>query len=85
MVSTLGGVDFYQYPSDGGYLTLDVKYRAAFGSVIGALFTFTVVATFVWGGLAMALRTMLSDDEDAIDLTKADAPPESVVIQESGD
>jgi len=44
-----------------------------------------VVATFVWGGLAMALRTMLSDDEDAIDLTKADAPPESVVIQESGD
>jgi len=85
MVSTLGGVDFYPYPSDGGYLTLNVKYRAAFGSVIGALFTFTLVATFVWGGLAVALRTMLSDDEAVIDLTKSDGPPDSVVIQESGD
>ena len=39
-------------------------YRAAFGSVFGAFFTFTLVATFVWGGLAVALRIMLSDDED---------------------
>ena len=34
------------------------------GSVFGAFFTFTVVATFVWGGLAVALRIMLSDDDD---------------------
>ena len=84
-IGTLGGADFYQYPADGAYYVLDVSYRAAFGSVLGALFTFTLVATFVWGGLAVALRTMLSDDEDAIDLTKDDAPPASVVIQESED
>ena len=63
-VSTLGGADLYQYPADGDYYVLDVTYRAAFGSVFGAFFTFTLVATFVWGGLAVALRIMLSDDED---------------------
>ena len=42
------------------YYELEVTYRAAFGSVPGAFFTFTVVATFVWGGLAVALRIMLS-------------------------
>ena len=63
-VSTLGGTDLYQYPTDEPYYTLEVTYRAAFGSVPGAFFTFTVVATFVWGGLAVALRIMLSDDDD---------------------
>jgi hypothetical protein len=66
MVSTLSGADFYQYPADGGYYTLDISYRAAFGSVFGALFTFTVVAGFVWGGLAVALRIMLVGDEDKV-------------------
>ena len=66
-VSTLGGADLYQYPADGHYFVLDVTYRAAFGSVIGSLFTFTLVASFVWGGLAVALRIMLSDeDEDKV-------------------
>ena len=45
---------------------LDITYRAAFGSVFGAFFTFSLVATFVWGGLAVALRIMLSDDEDKV-------------------
>ena len=46
---------------------LEVNYRAAFGSVFGAFFTFSLVATFVWGGLAVALRIMLSDeDEDKV-------------------
>jgi hypothetical protein len=66
MVSTLSGADFYPYPADGGYYTLDISYRAAFGSVFGALFTFGLVATFVWGGLAVALRIMLGDDEDKV-------------------
>ncbi|MDP6195517.1 MAG: M14 family zinc carboxypeptidase [Candidatus Poseidonia sp.] len=61
-VSTLGGADLYQYPADGDYYVLEVSYRAAFGSVFGAFFTFTLVATFVWGGLAVALRIMLGDD-----------------------
>jgi hypothetical protein len=65
-VATLGGADLYQYPADGDYFVLDVTYRAAFGSVIGSLFTFTLVASFVWGGLAVALRIMLSDDEDKV-------------------
>ena len=65
-VSTLGGADLYQYPADGHYFVLDISYRAAFGSVFGAFFTFTLVATFVWGGLAVALRIMLSDDEDKV-------------------
>ena len=65
-VHTLGGADLYQYPGDGEYFVLDVSYRAAFGSVFGAFFTFTLVATFVWGGLAVALRIMLSDDEEKV-------------------
>ncbi len=65
-VSTLGGADLYQYPAEGAYYVLDVSYRAAFGSVIGSLFTFTLVAGFVWGGLAVALRIMLSDEEDKV-------------------
>ena len=65
-VSTLGGSDLNQYPADGKYYTLEITYRAAFGSVFGAFFTFSLVATFVWGGLAVALRIMLSDDEDKV-------------------
>ena len=65
-VSTLGGADLYQYPADGHYFILDVTYRAAFGSVIGSLFTFSLVAGFVWGGLAVSLRIMLSDEEDKV-------------------
>ena len=65
-LSTLGGINLYQYPGDGDYFVLDVTYRAAFGSVFGAFFTFSLVATFVWGGLAVALRIMLSDDEDKV-------------------
>jgi hypothetical protein len=64
MVSTLGGADLFLYPSDGSYYVLDVTYRAAFGNLAGALFTFTLVATFVWGGLAVALRIMLTGDDE---------------------
>ena len=63
--ATLGGTDLYQYPTDELYATLEVSYRAAFGSVPGAFFTFTVVATFVWGGFCRP-RIMLSDDDDTV-------------------
>lgn len=62
-VSTLSGADFYQYPANGEYYTMQITYRAAFGSFFGAMFMFTVVATFVWGGLAVALRIMLNPEE----------------------
>jgi len=83
-VATLGGADFYQYPDDGDYYVLDVTYRAAFGSVAGALFTFSLVATFVWGGLAVALRTMLGTDED-VDLTQPEtAEAKDAAIENDG-
>ena len=63
MVSTLSGADLYQYPANGDYYTLDITYRAAFGSFFGAMFMFTVVGTFVWGGLAVSLRIMLNPEE----------------------
>ncbi len=71
-VTTLAGSDFYQYPSDGDYYTLDLSYRAAYGSVFGSLFMFALTATFVWGGLAVCLRMMLTDDEE-IDLAAAES------------
>jgi hypothetical protein len=83
MVSTLSGADFYPYPADGGYYTLDISYRAAFGSVFGALFTFTLVAGFVWGGLAVALRIMLSDNEDKV--FEGDLRGESVHVGQLGE
>ena len=71
-VTTLAGSDFYQYPADGDYYTLDLSYRAAYGSVLGSLFMFALTATFVWGGLAVCLRMMLTDDEE-IDLAAAES------------
>ena len=66
MVSTLSGADLYQYPANGDYYTLQITYRAAFGSFFGAMFMFTVVGTFVWGGLAVSLRIMLNPEEDEV-------------------
>lgn len=77
-VTTLAGSDFYQYPADGDYYVLDLSYRAAYGSFLGSLFMFALTATFVWGGLAVCLRMMLSDGEE-IDL----AAPESTEIESS--
>ena len=84
MVSTLGGADLFLYPSDGSYYVLDVTYRAAFGSLAGALFTFTLVATFVWGGLAVALRIMLTG-EDEIKLYEDDHPDSILIAETSGE
>ena len=71
-MTTLAGSDFYQYPADGDYYTLDLSYRAAYGSFIGSLFMFALTAGFVWGGLAVCLRMMLSDSEE-LDLAAAAA------------
>ena len=70
-VSTLSGSDLYQYPSDGAYYELDLSYRAAYGSFFGSFFMFGLTASFVWGGLAICLRMMLSDDEEAFDIADA--------------
>ena len=71
MLGTLSGGDLYEYPDKGTYYTLDLSYREAYGSVFGSLFLFMVVASFVWGGLAVCLRMMLSDDEELINLADA--------------
>ena len=79
-VTTLAGSDFYQYPADGQYFVLDLSYRAAYGSFLGSLFMFGLTASFVWGGLAVCLRMMLTDEEE-IDL----AQPESSEEQDEED
>lgn len=71
MLGTLSGGDLYQYPEKGTYYTLDLSYREAYGSVFGSLFLFIVIAGFVWGGLAVCLRMMLTDDEELINLADA--------------
>ena len=66
-VSTLSGADFYQYPAGGEYHVLSISYRASFGSALGSMFMFMVVAGTVWGGLGWALRVMLGGpDEDIL-------------------
>ncbi|MDA9828805.1 M14 family zinc carboxypeptidase [Candidatus Poseidoniaceae archaeon] len=77
-LSTLSGSDLFQYPAEGAYYEIDLSYRAAYGSFLGSLFMFALTATFVWGGLAVCLRMMLSDGEE-IDL----AAPESTEIESS--
>jgi hypothetical protein len=64
MLGTLSGGDLYQYPTDGDYYVLTIEYRADYGTFGGALFMFLIVASFVWGGLALCLRMMLTDEED---------------------
>ena len=70
-VSTLSGADLYQYPTIKPYYEVDLSYRAAYGSFIGSFFMFGLTASFVWGGLAICLRMMLSDDEEAFDIADA--------------
>ncbi len=70
-VSTLSGADLYQYPNNLPYYELDLSYRAAYGSLFGSFFMFGLTASFVWGGLAICLRMMLSDDEEALDIADA--------------
>ena len=60
----MSGGDLYQYPTDGDYYVLTIEYRADYGTFGGALFMFLIVASFVWGGLAICLRMMLTDEED---------------------
>jgi hypothetical protein len=64
MLGTLGGGDMYLYPANGDYYVLTIEYRADYGTFGGALFMFLIVASFVWGGLAICLRMMLTDEEE---------------------
>ena len=64
MLGTLGGGDMYLYPANGDYYVLTIEYRADYGTFGGALFMFLIVASFVWGGLAICLRMMLTDQEE---------------------
>jgi len=64
MLGTLGGGDMYLYPANGEYYVLSIDYRADYGTFGGALFMFLIVAGFVWGGLAICLRMMLTDEEE---------------------
>jgi len=65
-LSTRDGIDFIQYPADGNYLTLDLTYREAYGSLFGSLVLFTLVAGTIWGSLGVCLRIMLTDQEESV-------------------
>ena len=64
MLGTRSGTFPFSYPASGLYEEIDLAYRAEYGSFGGALFMFLIVAGFVWGGLAICLRMMLTDEED---------------------
>ncbi len=62
MISTLGGTQKIEYPTNSQYYELNLEYRAPFGSLSWAqLMLFMTVAVFVWGGLGVCLRMMMSD------------------------
>ena len=71
VLGTLSGSELFTYPGNEAYHVLSVAYRASFGGTFGALVMFLLVAGTVWGGLGIALRTMLSDDEDKLHLADA--------------
>ena len=66
MLGTTSGLYMLEYPEYGQYYVLDISYRAPYGNVGAALFLFVIVATFVWGGLGIALREMLDDGEESL-------------------
>lgn len=63
MVSTLGGTQKIEYPTNYQYYELKVDYRAPFGNVFGSMMLFMTVVVFVWGGLGVCLRLMMDDEE----------------------
>ena len=66
MLGTRSGTFPFSYPAPGIYEEVSVVYRAPYGNVGAALFLFGIVATFVWGGLGIALREMLDDGEKSL-------------------
>ncbi len=40
---------------------VDIDYQAPFGSLFASVMLFMTVAVFVWGGLGVGLRMMMSD------------------------
>jgi len=66
MLGTTSGLSMLEYPEYGQYYVLDIVYRAPYGHLGAAMFLFVIVATFVWGGLGIALREMLSDGEESL-------------------
>jgi hypothetical protein len=63
MISTLGGTQKIEYPSNSQYYELKIDYRAPFGNVFGSMMLFMTVVVFVWGGLGVCLRMMMVDEE----------------------
>lgn len=80
-LSTRDGIDFIQYPADGNYLTLDLTYREAYGSLFGSLVLFTLVAGTIWGSLGVCLRIMLTDQEESV--YEASAVLDAEAVQEA--
>ena len=81
MLGTTSGVFMIEYPANGQYYVLDIAYRAPYGNFGAALFLFIVVATFVWGGLGIALREMLDDGEKSLAAAAAAADKSGAAVK----
>jgi hypothetical protein len=71
VLGTLSGSELFTYPGNEAYHVLSVAYRASYGGTFGALVMFMLIAGTVWGGLGIALRTMMTDGEEKVDLADA--------------
>ena len=83
MISTLGGTQKIEYPSNSQYYEMKIEYRAPFGNVLGSMMLFMTVAFFVWGGLGVCLRLMMVDEEEVLaELVSATELIEAEVLEE---
>ena len=74
MLGTRSGTFPFAYPAPmGTYYTVDIPYRAPYGSAMLSFMLFAVVAGAVWGGLAKCLHLILGEKKE--DLF---APPDSI-------
>ena len=83
MISTLGGTQKIEYPTNSQYYEMKIEYRAPFGNVLGSMMLFMTVAFFVWGGLGVCLRLMMVDEEEVLaELVSATELIEAEVLEE---
>ena len=70
MLGTTNGAFPFTYPTleMGNYYELAIPYRASFGSSVLSVMMFTVIASFVWGGLGLTLRAMFDEEGGVIGL-----------------
>ncbi|MDP6869535.1 MAG: M14 family zinc carboxypeptidase [Candidatus Poseidoniaceae archaeon] len=83
MISTLGGTQKIEYPPNSQYYELEIDYRAPYGTLFGSMMLFLLVATFVWGGLGVCLRLMMTDQENLSELAATSEVLDAMIEEDS--